>query len=141
VEVIMVKKQKLKDINDSEVLNSYYEQYVKVGVAVSILTAVAILGESKIMKRYPKEVISYSFKYERNVNDIHKKLGDKYSEFHTYLKKRLVYDVCMGINGKGVLKGYNKLHKKYAKYVNEQLLREIEAGLRIAMLTSITTHG
>jgi hypothetical protein len=134
-----VKKQKLKEYNDLEVFHSYCEQHVQTGISIAILAAVAIIGESKIIEHYPEEVTSYSFKYEQYVNDIHKKMGNKYSEFHAYLKKRLVYDVCMGINGKGVLKGYNKLHKKYAKYIDDDLLREIEAGLRIAMLNSIST--
>ena len=135
-----MKKQKLKEYNDLEVLQSYCEQHVNAGISMAILAAVAIIGESKIMEHYPEEVTSYSVKYERHANGIRKKLGNKYSEFHTYLKKRLVYDVCMGINGKGVLKGYNKLHKKYAKYIDDDLLREIEAGLRIAMLNSINVY-
>ena len=135
-----MKKQKLKEYNDLEVLQSYCEQHVNAGISMAILAAVAIIGESKVMEHYPEEVASYSVKYERHANGIRKRLGNKYSEFHTYLKKRLVYDVCMGINGKGVLKGYNKLHKKYTKYIDDDLLREIEAGLRIAILNSINVY-
>ena len=129
-----MKKYKLNDIGDVEVLGAALNQSKKSGMILANMIAISALCENKVVKKYPPEVVSYANKYEKYAKNFRKSVGNNYNDAHVYLKKRLVYDVCMGITGKGVLKGYNKLHKKYSKYIDETLLREIEASLRAAML-------